>query len=71
MNLRENPVVEFSSAPSLAFVVRKKRIAHDFFDDLKLLSAVPASKYNVARLEAQSVGACHSKGFAKYTPSIR
>jgi hypothetical protein len=71
MDLRKNPVVEFLSAPSLTFVVWEKRIAHDFFDNLKLLGAVPASKYNVSGFEAQSVRACHGKGFAKYTPSIR
>lgn len=63
MNLRKNPVIIFSSAPDPTFVVRQKRITGDFFDDLKLVAAVPPGEDHLPRLESQSVRPCHSKVF--------
>ena len=64
MNLRKNPVVVFFPAPDFAFVVRQKRIAGDFFDDLKFVTAVPPGEDHLSRLESQPVWPSHDRVFA-------
>ena len=64
MNLWENPVIILFPAPDLAFVMWEKRIAGDFFDDFKLVAAVPPGEDHLPRLESQSVRPCHDRVFA-------
>jgi len=64
MNLRKNPVIIFFPAPDLAFVMREKRITGDFFDDLKLVGAMPPGEDHLPRLESQPLWPCHHKVFA-------